>query len=30
MDKIALTSVKVIADEKCADFMKPEFKRQVG
>ena len=30
MDKIATTSVKVIADEKCADQMLPKFKREVG
>ena len=30
MDKIATTSVKVIADEKCADVMLPKFKREVS
>ena len=30
MDKIAITCVKVIADEKCADQMTPQFKKEVG
>jgi len=30
MDAIARTCLKVIVDEKTADQMKPEFKKEVG
>jgi hypothetical protein len=30
MDKIAMTCVKVIADEKCADAIESKFKKEVG
>ena len=30
MDQIAITCVYVICNEKAADLMKPQFKREVG
>ena len=30
MDKLAITCVKVICDEKCADSIEPKFKKEVG
>lgn len=30
MDNITKTCIKVLIDDKCADDMKPEFKKEVG